>query len=357
MTALRYTGESLGQQSAILGSNEVRADRQIPNVDRVGVSASGNVNVELSYAAYDDLFEGTLMSDWSAALSISGTDIAADSGANKFTSGGTDISAIVVGQWIEVAGFANSANNGFFKVTATAANEVTVSGATLVTETVGPSVTIDGSYIRNGATLKSYTLEKKFDDVTEFVAFTGMRVASANLSLQTGSLITGNFSFAGKNATASGVTVGTGGPNAAPTNSVMNATDHIAAIMEGSDIATTLDVTGVSMSVGNALGAQSAVGSVNPVGVSVGTTGVSGTFAAYFDDRTLYEKYLNATASNLSFRLTDGSSNTYVFTFPAVRYTDGQVVAGSANQDVVAALSWQAYRDTTTDSMIQIDRF
>ena len=59
---LRHTGETLKQDSSVVVSEEIRADRQIANVIRTTVGASGQINFELSHQSYDDLFAAALQS-------------------------------------------------------------------------------------------------------------------------------------------------------------------------------------------------------------------------------------------------------------------------------------------------------
>ena len=53
-TKLRFTGE-FGYTIATTSLSEVRADRQVLDLIQTGASASGAINLELSYGAYDTL--------------------------------------------------------------------------------------------------------------------------------------------------------------------------------------------------------------------------------------------------------------------------------------------------------------
>ena len=63
---LRFTGESLGFNIETVTSNEIRADRQVSDLIQTNASASGAVNFELSYGAYDELIAAALFGDWTA---------------------------------------------------------------------------------------------------------------------------------------------------------------------------------------------------------------------------------------------------------------------------------------------------
>lgn len=59
---LRLTGESLKQDSTIVPSEEMRDDRQIANIVRTSIEASGGINFELSHQSFDDLIAAALQS-------------------------------------------------------------------------------------------------------------------------------------------------------------------------------------------------------------------------------------------------------------------------------------------------------
>lgn len=353
---LRWTGESLALTTTSEVSAEVRADRQVPDVVRTGVDIQGDINIELSFGTFDDLLEGALLSSWSAPLAIAGTNISADASDNSINSAAGAFAGITPGQWIQVTGFTNAANNGYFQATSVTANKVVLAGGTLATEAAGGSIEVGGSYLRNGVEPRSYTIEKAFTDINEYVAFTGMRVASLNLTAETGAMITGAFSFQGRMAAATGATVGTGAVVGAPNNQVFNTVDHIQGLRIG-DQAVAFDVSSHNFTIDNTLRAQKAQGSLGNVGIGIGTLNVTGAVSAYFTSRTLYEKHLNWETSSFSFRVVDGSGNGYVFTFPALKFTDGNPVAGGKDQDIIAEMAWTAFRHPTLGYTVQIDRF
>lgn len=353
---LRWTGESLAQSTTSEVSNEVRPDRQVPDVIRTDVEVAGDVNVELSYGAFDDLIEGAFMSTWSPDLGIAASDVSADAGDNSINSSTTDLSAIQTGQWIQVGGFAGSQNNGYFQAVSVDTNKVVLAGGTLAAEGAGASVTIGGSNLRNGTEAKSFTLEKSFTDVSEFVAFAGLRVASMNLTADTGALLTGTLSFQGKNAVASGSTLSSGAPTAAPGNPVMNAIDNITGFRVG-DGSESFEISSHNFTLDNTLRSQKAQGTLGNVGIALGTLNVTGALTAYFESRSLYEKHLSWETSSFSYRLIDGAGNAYVFTFPSLKLTDGNPTAGGKDQDILAEMSWTAYRHPTYGFTAQIDRF
>ena len=225
-----------------------------------------------------------------------------------------------------------------------------------LTEAAGPNVDINGSNLRNGTVPKSFTLQKHFSDVSEYVAFTGMRVASLNLTVDTGALITGAFSFQGKSASASGTSAGSGSPTAAPTHPVLNAIDNIEGLVVG-DGSQAFSISSHNFTLDNTLRSQKAQGTLGSVGIGLGTLNVTGALTAYFENRSLYEQYLGFGTSSFAYRVIDAAGNAYIVTFPALKFTDGNPVAGGRDQDILAEMSWTAYRHPTLGFTAQIDRF
>lgn len=364
LTEFRFTNESLGQQTETAVSEEIRSDRQVSDIIRTSVTASGDAGIELSYGAHDDMLAGGLYDNWSSAVNVSAGsfDFSVDSPNSTGTL--TDVSspnnafaAAVVGQWLRVRNSGSPDVDGFYKVVAKLGdNAVQVSPAP-PTGVVATSMDVYGSFISNGVTRKSFTLEKFFSDIGQYMSFLGMRVGTMDLTIATGSILNGSFSYEGKSAAVAQATIGDGAPVAAPTNDVLNAVDNIADILvDGAALADGC-FTSVDFSVDNTLRAQPCIGQLENSGIGIGRTIVDGTMEAYFTDESLIERYLNFTTTSVSFRAVDGNGNSYLFDFPSVKFTDGQVVTGGNDQDVLAALSFSAKRDPVSDFMVAVNRF
>lgn len=78
--------------------------------------------------------------------SKTGADISANGATDTFDATSTNLAGLANDEWINVAGFANAANNGWFQANgASIATQITQDTSTaLVTEAAGPSITIVG---------------------------------------------------------------------------------------------------------------------------------------------------------------------------------------------------------------------
>ncbi len=354
---MRITSESLTQDTDTTSSQELRSDRQVPDFVRTNVSAAGETPIEMSYGAFDDLLESALLSPaWTAdvtAITAAAT-ISADATDNSFNDSGSGMATYGVNQWIRVSGFGTAANNGYFKIVSVAAGKIVVQGNTLVTEAAGPSVTIkQGGSITNGIILKSYTLEKEFTDLTnEFALYKGMSVEQFTMSVASDAIMTGSFSWIGKNAVSDNFTKSSS-KAAVASNSVMNGIDNVNSILESGEAN---NATNFELTLTNNLRARQQIGTLGAISVGTGTVDVTGTLNQYFETKALFDKYLNFTTTSLAMVIVDASNNAYVVDFPSVKITSGERVSGGINQDIIAALEFGAFLDPTENITFRIAR-
>lgn len=356
---LRFTGENLKQQSRTTNSEEIRGDRQRGNPVRTSVSAGGGFGIELSYGSYDELIAGAMMNTWTAGAAVSATNISASNVDNSFNraSGSFISDGVVAGQYVKVGGGTGSmaANNGFWRVDSVTALKLVVSGGTITTASSGDTITMDGTLITNGTTKKSFSLEKRFNDVNEFFGYTGCRVARHSVDTRTEQKIAGRFEFLGKNEFPAGSTIGTGSPTAANTNETMDSVGGIALFHEGgADLAGGTDV---QFSLDNKLRPRPALGVEGASEIGIGTISVTGSIQAYFASRALYEKRTNFTTSSLAVGLQDSQGRGYVYSWPSVKYTDGDILAQGVDNDVYAKLSFEAFEDSTLGHTMSVTVF
>lgn len=357
---IRMTGESLTYDLSNTTSAEIRSDRQVSDLIQSGASMTGGFNFEFSYASFDDFIAGALWSTWSAKKLTTSTaiSVATASSLNKFvTSVATDIAGIVVGQWIKTSGFAAATNNGFFQVTAVATTSLTV-GTALKKVTAGATVTLQARYIRNGTTENSFSIERNHTDLSNVhFIYTGLVCNSMSLSLNAQNIATGSFDFVGKASTVSTSAMSSGTMVGANDNTAFNAISNVANLLENGVAIASCLMQSFDFSLGNNVRGLTSIGFAGNCDIGVGQIDVTGTLNAYFKDTALYTKYINGTETSISFRLTDIDGNSYIFTFPRIKFESDKQNAGSSNQDIVENIGWRAIRHLTYGCTIQIDKF
>lgn len=223
------------------------------------------------------------------------------------------------------------------------------------------SVAVDNAQtIKNGTVLKSFTIQKHFQDLTApvFQNFRGVRVGGMTLDFKTGQILTGSFALMGLDA-AIGTTQVTGATLVASpgvAENVLNAVTDLIEIQEDG-VTSTMVIKAMSVNINNNLRAQDAIGTLGHVGVALGKLDVTGNIEAYFTDLTSYNRFVQGTSFALSFKVNDKNGDYYKFTFPAVKFESGNVVSGGLDQDLVFKGTWRAIYDATALCMVQIDKF
>lgn len=351
MQVLRFTSSDFGAQKETVVSDEVRSDRMVSTIAETAATSTGNFGWELSLGgSFDPLFEAALCGTFTTATNA--TNVAVTAG-NQFSLA-AGFSNVVVGQWVFASGFTNSANNGWHRVTAATANAITVA-TTLTVETAAAPKTVRGRMVRNGTVRRSFTFEEAMLDINQFFQFRGQRLGTMSMDVQAGQIVTGSFGFQGTQTTVGGTTISSV-LTPATTTQIVNATANVGGIFEDTNYtALTTAIQGFNLNLDNALRNQMAVGSKFPTGIGYGRQTVSGSLNAYFSSLALYNKFLNHTASALSFGFSDAAGNAMRVTLPRVFFNSSNPNISGIDQDVMEQIEWTAVQDPTTGCQIQID--
>lgn len=276
---------------------------------------------------------------------------------------------LTVGQWIKIGGgsagnmFATALLNDWARITAIAATALTLDNKPSGwTTDNGASKTIRvwfGDYIRPGSTRKSFTYEKVVTSMTTplYRRYRGMIANSMNLTIEASQIVTGSFDFLGKDEVTSTSSMDAS-PDEAPQNDIMNAVTDVGRIAEnGSVISAANPIKRQTLTISNNLREQMAIGTLGLIGVGVGDFDVTGEIQTYFGDNTLYDKYVNGTATSFNTRIVQ-DNKAVVFTIPRCKFEDADAASGGRNQDVMCTLQYRALRDNDlTLTSFQMDRF
>lgn len=364
LKALRFIEESFKKATETQRSKEIRADRQAPDVIRTMVKAQGDLSFELIYSAYDDFIAAAVGSaGWSAQVSSTATTISAATADNSLNSAAVNWASagFQANQWVKISGFATAGNNGYAKIasiTGSGPYKMVLSHFTLAAvEATGPSVTVKmGPQIVNGVASPSFVFEKTFNDIASvFAVYNGMCVEEMKLKIEANQILTGAFTFMGKDEVGGSSTISTGGtPTAAPTGSVMNTIDHVVSVLENG---ASFPVKAANLATKANLRNRLIVGSLGPASMGVGSFEPNGSLQAYFSSQAVMTEYRNFTASSCAFVLQDAAGSGYVFEFPRMKFTDGNVLAKGKNDDVLADMKFEAYMHATEGITMRVARF
>lgn len=357
MLGLPYTAESLGYEKRTIKSNIVRSDRLTDDIIEVGAGAQGDIQFEYKFADFEKLIEGALGAAFTTVTTTgAGTsgnfDFAASSGGTQVITGPAAWTAnYLVNAWVKVTAAA-AANNGYFKITAKTSTTLTVANASGTLQT-SVAATVLQKMARTGTTKKSYLIEKTFNDITQFIHFRGMRVSTWAMNIEAEQIVTGSFGFMGSRGVPQGSTI-SGSKTAASANSVCSATANVGTLQENGTSLTT-KIRALRFNLNANPRALPAVGNKYPIGINLGSFEITGTIDAYFEDLTLYNKFVNHNDSSLLVDIVSSEGNHTIITINNLKFTNAQPVGAGLNQDVMVAMDFTAKRNATDNAMLQVD--
>lgn len=208
--------------------------------------------------------------------------------------------------------------------------------------------------LKNGTKVDTYSLEQGFTDINQFITYKGMAVSGMSLEFAVNAILTGSFSFMGREAVRSGASVV---PAAGPqeTTEVMNSAVNFKNL-EVDGVAYPCGVSSISLAVEGGLRAVQGLGNLGACEINPGTFAITADVVVYFKDGTIYDKYIANSHFSLEWEVEDAAGNKYKFELPKVKITQSSVNAGQLDEDVELTLTVQALYDTTANSSIVITR-
>jgi hypothetical protein len=112
----------------------------------------------------------------------------------------------------------------------------------------------------------------------------------------------------------------------------------------------------MTFDIDNKLRGRDAIGYLGNVDIGAGAVGITGNLSVYFANTNLYNKFLLSTRTSLSFRMFDPSGNGYVVTLPSVKFSAGDIKAGTKDADSMVDMTYEALMDPTFMKMVFVDR-
>lgn len=310
----RTGGGPVGAQNAI-ESGEIRQDRESSSDIQGNNNVSGTINSELSHGSHEDFLRSVLYNDWTS-VDTGATTLNAVATGNKYTrvAGSFVTDGFIVGQWVEIAGFATAGNSGWAKVTAVIALEITVAGLTLTDETGGGDEQISSKYMDWGVSPVHLSIRKQFIDISEEIVFLGNVMDSWGVSFTSESVVEQTFGLNG---------LIEGDPQALTAAASDLSTEDPMASFSGAvlvDDVINNNLTSFSFSLANNNADGFVIGSRDKAQQFAGRKAITGNVGFYFDDLTEYTASKNHTTKNLSVSLSENSKYMGI-TFPRAYWT------------------------------------
>jgi hypothetical protein len=145
LNTLRTTGSpDLAFRPITIASNEIRSDRNRPDLILVGGDAGGGINFELSPNTFDDLIESALFSSWTNTPQKKGTSEITAFGSNTTTL--DDASDFKIGhmvRFLDMDASSDPVGEGVYEVTGKATETLTLAAFNADTNAITASMVAD----------------------------------------------------------------------------------------------------------------------------------------------------------------------------------------------------------------------
>jgi hypothetical protein len=344
-------------------SEEIDPTRQISDFRHGVKQVGGDLSQEMSYGTQDDWFEAVMCGTWAAkAAPVTGTGISAAASDNSINFAANNAPLVDPGDKITIAGFTGTAGNnraGAVVVSRTASKIVISGGAALVDDAAGEEVTITTltEQLKAGTTRRSFSFLRHFTDQLEadepFYLYKGCELNTMALTIGVEGILKAVFAVVGVDSPVPSGTAPAGSTYvAANTNPVMDS--FSGSLKEGGIVLAT--VTEVTASLENGITPRPTVGSdVAQIRASIGRSNGTGQIATYFENSTLYKKFVTGAESSLDLSVGDGAGRRYRFYWPRIKYNGGQPDT-SGQGPIMTTLPFQALKDATLGSQLIIER-
>lgn len=209
-----------------------------------------------------------------------------------------------------------------------------------------------GDVLKAGLLRPSFTVERNFADITQYLRFIGCEVNTFALTCSPGAIITTTYGMSGIDAAPMGATpvVGSTYTPATTTEPMTGLEGGVAE--SGSALAV---VSQIQLALNNGVSPNYVIGSPISIQPSVGKSNMTGTLTAFLQDASLYNKFRNETAGSIEFSATDVIGNQYDFLLPNVKFNGGPIPVQN-DGPITIQIPFQALYDATTGTNIQVTR-
>ncbi len=215
--------------------------------------------------------------------------------------------------------------------------------------------------LKNGAARRFFTVRKHFQDMTpqQYHLYRGTAVEGFNFTMELGAIVSGAFNLVsfGIDPLTGIMTAGydgestTAAPATVPLNAVTNFQDFMIDGVPYSGC-----ISRLSLTLKNNIRTIQCLGSLTAKDMRLGRIEITGEAEFYFNDASVYDKFVKGTELDLNFALEDAIGNRLTFDLPRVKFETGEVVAGGQNTDVMVSTSYRALYSPSDTYVMKLTR-
>lgn len=338
-------------------SEVIRSDRQTDDLVVVDSDVSGEINYELSYEPYKPLLLSLLQNNTISSLAITAASV---DGINfdKVSKAGLE-GLVGIGDVFRLSSALDSTIDGIYTcIDNSVAGEITIYPSIDSTMTAQIDIVITATTIAtNGADKpKSYTLRKTVNNegTVHYWYYRGMKISTMNFNFATGSILNGSFGTLGLTEEATNTSIT--GETLIPVQSysIMNSVSSIGSIyIEGLNLGT-CKFSSLDLTYDNQMQAAKSIGVLGACQTSSYSVQISGNVEVYFQDLSLYNKFLAAQSFGVTIILTDGDGNSIGMNMPKCKFETLDTPISGKDQFLMQSGSFKALRDSTDDYMFKL---
>lgn len=329
---------SLNLQKESYRSGELRRNR-IPRGVRHGVRrVSGEIQTEIAALRYDTALQALMGGTWTTGVSASQAEL---TNVTCFSSGGVNRFDFAAGDPVALGfrkgdaffftglGGAGAANNNkdftIIGFGGTTNRQVTVAETVIAdgSPDTAFTVAVRGSKLLIGNIYRSFTFERAFTDINQYLVYTGCRFSSLGLSLPPTGIATATWGIVGQDM-----------KEASPLSLDPTYTDPLpnapSAAIDGELFENGISmglVTGLELTLDNGMGGKPVVGrNTIPNQLFGNMQNTTGRATITFQDAVMLNKFINETPSSLTLRLDDPNGVDFLkLHLPRIKYSGGDI--------------------------------
>jgi len=191
----------------------------------------------------------------------------------------------------------------------------------------------------NGVLKKSFSIQRSNNDIGQYFVYAGMTPNTIEWNIETGSPVTINLGFVGKDETLSQSQVTEDDPVVTPIINAVTSVTEIA--IDGAPLTECL-VQKLSIMLDNKAEGKSGIGVLGYCAVDGKSIEVTGSITMYFNDQTQYMKYINSGNFSIKITFSDTLGNIIVLFLPFCKYDEATANVTGKDDDVLFEASFVA---------------
>lgn len=343
---VRFTSEGLSGTPGTTESQQLRSDRLSSGQVVTDLEVGGEINHEMAKEdVIEDFMESAMFNAWNVLAPIT-RDLEIDATAKKIIATTGDFTTeLKKGDFAKLSTFVETENNVWIICKNVTALEIDyISALPLVDEVKANAVITRADKLTIGTTQKSFSMEKKFMDLTDkAINYRGMIAGTMSLSANYGELMTATFGFSGNDYKAvdtAGEAMTNGRTVTAPatTRSLNGSVDmpFLATSATGAELTDAdLCIQSLGLELDNNLQDLTCIGRPAPEGYDAGTAAVSINISTYLKNTSwaLLSKKLTQEPFEIAGAVQNAQGG-YAFYLPAVQVSFDDPSSGGQNQQV-----------------------